>query len=129
MIDKNIIYNDEYLVVLPSTLSYLLEPLEYTYGKVFLFDALESVDKQVKIISQSNYKQIILVDYIPEYKSIISSIKDKSIYKVIFTKSLGLFYDQLIYKNFNEIIKMYDKKKSKKEIRKEIIDITLKVVC
>ena len=110
MIDKKIIYNDEYLVVLPSTMSYLLEPLEYTFGKVYLFDILESIDKQVKEISQSNYKQIILVDYIPEYKSIISTIKDRCIYKVIFTSSLGSFYDSLVYKNFNEIIKMYDKK-------------------
>ncbi len=110
MIDKDIVYNDEYLVILPSTTSYLLEAFQYTYGNVLLFDDLESIDKQVKIINKNNFKQIIFVDFIPEYKSIIASIKDRCKYKVIFTKSLGSFYDQKIYKSFNEIIKLYNKK-------------------
>ena len=110
MIDKEVIYNSEYLVIVPSTLKYLVKAFEYTYGNVLVFDDLENVEKQIKIISKSNYNQVILVDYIPEYKSIISILKNRCILKVIFTKALVTLYDSLKYNNFNELIKLYIQK-------------------
>ena len=114
MIDKEVIYNSEYLVIVPSTLRHLAKAFEYTYGNVLVFDDLENVEKQIKIISKSNYNQVILVDYIPEYKSIISILKNRCILKVIFTKALGTLYDSLTYNNFNEVIKLYNQKIIKK---------------
>ena len=110
MIDKELIYNDEFIVVLPTELGYLKDAFEYTYGNVLLFDTLDPIDKQVDIIKKSIFKQIILVDYVKEYKNIISSLKNRSNIKVIFTKSLGSFSNSVIYANFSEIIKLYDKK-------------------
>lgn len=110
MIDKSIIYNDEYLVVLSSTSSHLQKALEYTYGNVFILDELEKVDKQVEIIRKSNFKQIIFVDYIPEYKNVISKLQGRSIFKIIYTQSLGAFSDTLIYKSFEEMLKLYNQK-------------------
>lgn len=110
MIDKSIIYNDEYLVVLSSTSSHLQKALEYTYGNVFILDELEKVDKQVEVIRKSNFKQIIFVDYIPEYKNVISKLQGRSIFKIIYTQSLGAFSDTLIYKSFEEMLKLYNQK-------------------
>ena len=41
MIDKEVIYNSEYLVIVPSTLRHLAKAFEYTYGNVLVFDDLE----------------------------------------------------------------------------------------
>ena len=106
MIDNELIYNKEYLVILPMICSNMKEQFEYSFGNVFLFNDKKDVQKQINIIKKSNFKQVILVDYHVQYKEIINSLPEKQIYKMIFTKSLGAFSNEKNYDLFNGLIEL-----------------------
>lgn len=111
MIDKELIYNDEYAVVLSSLDKELLSSFEYTFGNVLFIDLFENISEQIKPIINSNYKQLIFVNYYPEYEGIISQLNNRCEIKVIFTKSLGAFSSLSIYNSFNGVLKLYEDKK------------------
>ena len=112
MIDKDLIYNDEYLIILPK--SYEKEAYEYTYGNVFVFDEKNSAQEQINIIKKSNFRQIIFVDYLSQYNEIIRCLGNNKVYKIIFTKSLGALSSEYNYSLFNSTIGMFNENKMSK---------------
>lgn len=114
MIDKELIYNNEPLIILSSFDKELLKAFEYTYGNVFMLDLFDNINVQVKQIKKSNFNQIIFVDYYPEYDGIISQYYKKKDIKIIFTKSLGAFSNLSIYNSFKGVIRLFEEKKISK---------------
>ena len=110
MINKDYIYNNEYLVLFSKNCSSYFHSLSYTFGYCMEIDNEKSVKEQVDIIKKSNYKTIIFVDYEYIYDSIMQSLSDKE-YKFIFTKSLGTFSKEENYFKFNKIYEFYKKGK------------------
>ena len=108
MIDNEIIYNKEYLVILPVIDSNLKEEFEYTFKNVFLFNEKKDSVKQIKTIKKSHFKQIIFVDYCVQYKEIINNLEENQIYKIIFTKDLGAFSEEKNYDLFSNIMSLIE---------------------
>ena len=100
MIDNEIIYNKEYLVILPVIDSNLKEEFEYTFKNVFLFNEKKDSVKQIKTIKKSHFKQIIFVDYCVQYKEIINNLLT---FPILTAHCLPIFF----YKIFLKICKNY----------------------
>ncbi len=111
MIDRELIYNDEQLVILPTLQKELLSAFEYTYKNVLLLDLFGNLSEQIKFIKNSNFKQIILVDYYPEYEGIIYQFQGNRKIKIFFTKSLGAFSNESIYIQFKDSVKLLEQNK------------------
>lgn len=110
MIKNDIIYNKDYLVILPIELIDLKEEFEYSFENVFIFNNREKITEQFNVIKQSNFKQIIFVNYLIEYNELVKELKNSCKIKFIFTLSLGFFSDEGIYLRFNSVISLYKEK-------------------
>ena len=111
MIDRELIYNDEQLVILPTLQKELLSAFEYTYKNVLLLDLFGNLSEQINFIKNSNFKQIILVDYYPEYEGIIYQFQGNRKIKIFFTKSLGAFSNESTYIQFKDSVKLLEQNK------------------
>ena len=101
MIDKELIYNNEYIVILPKIESYLKDAFEYTFKNVYILDDKQDLKKHINIINNGNYRQIIFVDFLVQYTDIIKNYYEDKKYKIIFTKSLGSLSNEYNYLLFN----------------------------
>lgn len=106
MIDSKLIYNKNYIVILPMICADMKEQFEYSFGNVFLFNDKKDVQKQINILKKSHFNQVILVDYYVQYKEIISSLRENQVYKMIFTKSLGSLSNEKNYDLFNGVLEL-----------------------
>jgi glycosyltransferase involved in cell wall biosynthesis len=108
MIDNEVIYNKEYLIILPISCLNLKEQFVYSFENVFVFNDSKNINKQINIIKKSHFNQIIFVDYCVQYKEIISSLEESQIYKIIFTKSLGSLSNNSNYEMFSGVLDLID---------------------
>ncbi len=106
MIDKELIYNNEYIVILPWIETNLKESFEHTFNNVYVLDDRYSLKKHIDIINNGNYKQIIFVDFLSQYMDIIKYYNEEKKYKVIFTKSLGSLSSENNYLLFNSCMNL-----------------------
>ena len=114
MIDNEFIYNDEYLLILPKDDERYLSSFEYTFKNIFVFDDKKDIKKQIEIIKNNNFQQIIFVDYLPQYQEIINSLGKNKKYKIIFTKSLGSLSNEKHYIIFNSVMNLFNEFKMSK---------------
>ena len=107
--DLDIIYNKEYLVIVPKMTEHLLEAFQYSFGNVILMNnSVEEIRHVTEFINKNNFRQLILVDYQIEYEEVINNLIRQHDIKIIFTKSLGSLCDEFITYTFNNIYKLYE---------------------
>ena len=109
--NDDVLYNKNYLLIVPTTRKQYFEYLNYSFGNVVLFNGIKDLENIIKFIDKNNFKQLIFVDYMLEYLEIINSVKNKHVYKILFTYSLGGFSNNVIYSAFKNIIDLYNNKK------------------
>ncbi len=112
MIEKNldIIYNKEYLVIVPTMSKELFDGFNYTFHNTILMEnTLEDEEKTIEFINKNNFKQLIFVDYQVEYEHIISNLNKSHIIKFIFTKDIASISDSFLYSVFTKIYSLYEK--------------------
>ena len=110
MIEKSldIIYNKDYLVIVPEIEEIYKEALNYSLGNVLLLnDNIDDTIFVTEFINNNNFKRIIFVDYRYPYEEIMSNIREEIEYMCIFTKSLGALSEPKNLDMFNSIFKMY----------------------
>ena len=110
MIEKSldIIYNKDYLVIVPEIDEIYIDAFNYSFGNVLLLnDNIDDTLFVTNFINNNNFRRIIFVDYRYSYEEIMSNIRDEIEYMCIFTKSLGALSEQKNLNMFNKIFKMY----------------------
>lgn len=109
--DFDIIYNLNYIVIVPKTYENLFASLDYTFGNAIIMEEnANDVDSLITFINNCNIKDIIFVNYTPLYNLIMNETKDEHNYKVILTKTLGSLSNPDNYNIFENIIKLYQSK-------------------
>ncbi len=109
--NDDILYNKNYLLIVPAISKDYFKYLKYSFKNVILFDSTKDLDNIIKFIDKNNFQQLIFVDYMPEYLEIIKSVKKKYIYKILYTNSLGGFSNKFNYFNFKSVIDLYNTNK------------------
>lgn len=110
MIEKSldIIYNKDYLVIVPEIEKIYIEALKYSLGNILLLnDNIDDTIFVTEFINNNNFRRIIFVDYRYPYEEIMSNIREEIEYMCIFTKSLGALSEPKNLDMFNNIFKMY----------------------
>ena len=113
MLDRNkdIIYNKEYLVIVPKIEDIYIEAFSYSFKNTIVIDNdVDEVKKITDFINNNNFKKLIFVDYRVEYEEIINNLDDEYDISLIFTKSLGALSDEYILYLFNNLYRMYKDK-------------------
>ena len=113
MLDRNkdIIYNKEYLVVVPKIDELYIEGFSYSFKNTIVMENdVEKINKITNFINNNNFKKLIFVDYKVEYEEIINNLNDNHDISMIFTKSLGALSDAYILYLFNNLFRMYKEK-------------------
>lgn len=104
----DIIYNLKYLVIIPIGYKDMFESINYTFDNTIIMENnIEDVNLIIKFINQNNIKDIIFVDYFPDYTLIMNGLLEKHDYKMIYTKTLASlsnigYYD--MYKTILELL-------------------------
>lgn len=107
--DLDIIYNKEYLVIVPKMTEHLLDAFQYSFGNVILMNnSVEEIRNVTEFINKNNFKQLILVDYQLEYEEVINNLIRQHDIKIIFTKSLGSLCEEFSTYVFNSIHRLYE---------------------
>lgn len=108
----DIIYNEKYLVIVPQMTENYYKDIEYTFKNViFMKNNIDEIKTISDFINNSNFEQLIFVDYRVEYEKIISNLNKKHSIKYLYTNSLGNFSDQYLYSLFESIYKAYQNEK------------------
>ena len=113
MLDRNkdIIYNKEYLVIVPKIEDIYIEAFSYSFKNTIVIDNdVDEVKKITDFINNNNFKKLIFVDYRVEYEEIINNLDDEYDISLIFTKSLGALSDAYILYLFNNLYRIYKDK-------------------
>ena len=108
MIKKDWIYNKECIVILPQYAN--IEAFEYSFKNIYILDTEIPIKNQIKIINSNNFKQIIFVDYLIEYREMIMNLEKNHSIKFIFTKALGALPNNFYNLLLTEILKLYEEK-------------------
>ena len=104
----DIIYNLKYLVIIPIGYKDMFESINYTFDNTIIMENnIEDVNLIIKFINQNNIKDIIFVDYFPDYTLIMNGLLEKHDYKILYTKTLASlsnigYYD--MYKTILELL-------------------------
>jgi len=104
----DIIYNLKYLVIIPIGYKDMFESINYTFNNTIIMENnIEDVNLIIKFINQNNIKDIIFVDYLPDYTLIMNGLLEKHDYKILYTKTLASlsnigYYD--MYKTILELL-------------------------
>lgn len=104
----DIIYNLKYLVIIPIGYKDMFESINYTFDNTIIMENnIEDVNLIIKFINQNNIKDIIFVDYFPDYTLIMNGLLEKHNYKILYTKTLASlsnigYYD--MYKTILELL-------------------------
>ncbi len=86
----DIIYNLKYLVIIPIGYKDMFESINYTFDNTIIMENnIEDVNLIIKFINQNNIKDIIFVDYFPDYTLIMNGLLEKHNYKILYTKTLA----------------------------------------
>ncbi len=109
--NDDVIHNKNYLLIIPTISKQYFKYLNYSFNNIILFNNKKDLESIINFINNNNFKQLIFVDYVPEYLDIINSIKNKHIYKILFTYSLGGFSNKSIYSDFKNIMHLYNTNK------------------
>lgn len=117
MFEKNldIIYNKQYVVILPTTAKNLLDGFNYSFGNTIVMgNTKKDYDQTLAFLSKNNFKRIILVDYKIEYEKIVSKFKEEHEFDFIYTGSLGSLSNDYEYNSLKNTLKQYEKFQSSK---------------
>ena len=112
MLERNldIIYNKKYLVIVPKACEDLLDAFEYSFGNTILMNNnIDGINFMIDFINSNNFEQLIFVDYLLEYETIIKSLNRKHEIKIIFTKKLGALSDSYLSYLFYGVYNLYTK--------------------
>lgn len=111
--DYELIYNDDYCVIIPGITSDLLTAFQYTFKNVFLMNS-QSIEKTLNVLKNSIFKKIILVDYQIEYEKIITEKNEKTDIYFLYTGALANFTSEFDYMIFKSVFKLYEETKNSK---------------
>ncbi len=106
---NDIIYNEDYLVLVPTISKDLYESFSYTFNNTLLINNdMDDVEFYTEFINKNNFKEIVFVDYQVEYEQILNNLLSKHKVKFIFTKTLGSLSNELYYSFYINIIRLID---------------------
>ena len=109
--DLDIIYNLEYLVIVPKMTKDLYENIHETFENTILIDNnVEDLNFIIDFINKNNFRQLIFVDFQEEYTQIINGLNNLHEIKFIYTGSLGALSDPFKFYIFNGLYKFYSSK-------------------
>lgn len=109
--DLDIIYNLEYLVIVPKMTKDLYENIHETFENTILIDNnVEDLNFIIDFINKNNFRQLIFVDFQEEYTQIINGLNNSHEIKFIYTGSLGALSDPFKFYIFNGLYKFYSGK-------------------
>ena len=117
MLDRNkdIIYNKEYLVIIPKIEDVYIDAFSYSFKNTIVMENdADEVKRITSFINNNNFKKLIFVDYRVEYEEILNNLDDEYDVSLIFTRSLGALSDAYILYLFNNLYKMYNDKVANK---------------
>ena len=84
--DLDIIYNLEYLVIVPKMTKDLYENIHETFENTILIDNnVEDLNFIIDFINKNNFRQLIFVDFQEEYTQIINGLNNSHEIKFIYT--------------------------------------------
>lgn len=108
-VDLNTLYNLKYVTILPKFDKRLYSIIEETIGNVIVIETgdFAKIEEIITFLNKNNIEEIIFIDYLDEYKSILSLAKKEYKVKFIFTPNIGKLSDALWLYKFNEMIKLY----------------------
>lgn len=112
MLEKNldIIYNLDYIVVVPPSSFDILEGFTYSMGNVFSIDkVIDDIELLKQFIMQNNIRKVIFVDYLAEFKDVINAISNEIEVEFIYSKPLASLSDSFYLVMFQSIFSLYEK--------------------
>ena len=103
----DIIYNLKYLVIIPIGYKDMFESINYTFDNTIIMENnIEDVNLIIKFINQNNIKDIIFVDYFPDYTLIMNGLLEKHDYKILYTKTLASLSNVGYYDMYKTILEL-----------------------
>lgn len=111
--EKNldIIYNLEYLVIVPKMTKDLYEGINNTFGNSILINNnVEDLNFIINFINKNNFRQLVFIDFQEEYTQIINGLNSNHEIKFIYTGSLASLSDPFRLYTFNGVHKFYENK-------------------
>lgn len=109
-LEKEYIYNLEYVVCLPTSAKDYLESFEYSFGNVVIINNnIEDIKKINYLMKKSNIKAIIFVNYYLEYNHIINNLDSNIIIYFVFTHSISSLSDYTNSLEYYGIMDLYNR--------------------
>lgn len=125
MLEKNldIIYNKQFLVIVPQMSINLFDSFKYSFGNCVLMTTdVDDKLRMINFVNKNNFSKIIFVNYQLEYEEIIKSLNKKTKYDFIFTESMAEFSNEFIYSVYKNVYKLF---KNNTESQLGIVDYNL----
>lgn len=106
----DLIYNLDYIVIVPSAERSVFDGLEFSFGNIISFDgSIESTELLIGFLKKNTVKQLVFVDYCDVYEEIINSSNEERVIKFIFTHFLGELSDKTINGSHERIVGLYER--------------------
>ena len=106
--ENELIYNDDYCVIVPEITSDLLKAFQSIFKNVFYVkNRIQEKEKQFQLLKNSLFKKIILVDYQDNYEDIIKELGEKTEIDFMYTGSMANFTYEFDYEIFKKTFKLF----------------------
>lgn len=113
MINEELIYNLDYITIVPNNSDYL-ELIKYSIKNVITFSKESDIQRIMNFTLVNSVKKIIFVDYLTEYDEIIKNIDKNILIDFVFTHKVSSFSDYNIINMYNSIVSLLNTKKINK---------------
>ena len=109
--ENDLSYHLDYLIILPTKDSSLLEAFSYTFGNVYLFNnTIDDLEGLNSFLKRNVISKLVFVDYYAEFDEVINALNDEHEIKAIFTKGFGELSDPIVLNEYLKICEKYDSK-------------------
>lgn len=110
-LEKDYIYNLDYVVCLPKNAMGRFETFNYSFGNIFIFEPSKyGVEKFLSFFKKNNIKSIIFVNYYLEYRLVINNLDSSTKIDFIFAHSISSLSDYNNLAEYYGIIELFSKK-------------------
>lgn len=104
---KDLIFNIDAVVLLPKCVEEYVKTYEHNFKYVYVLDTtVASKNDFIKFIKTNNVLEVVLVDYMYEYKDIIDRISDIAKIDILFTTDLSSLSSDVMLDVHNKILEL-----------------------